>query len=251
MHTVVFGDDGSPGADVAWLWINGHRWPGWRVDIVRVTEPEIPQIGAEDADLTPWAPEDPRPLMPDVGLARRHLEALGDPRTVLASLHPELLVIGPTGTGFLKRWLHLGSTAEWLLHQPPGPVAIIRSAARTRRALVAVDGSTSAQHAAEALAALPLATDLDVHVLGVYDGWAEPEAGVEKAVGTLAAASASVTSEVVRGGAPRTILETVRDRGTDLVVLGARGRSTTHRVIAGSTTAGLARALDVNLLLAP
>src|SRR5690606_3975496 len=103
----------------------------------------------------------------------------------------------------------------------------------------------------EALASLPLTTDVDVHVLGVYDGWSEPEAGAEKAVETLAAAAASVTSEVVRGTAPQTIMETVRDRGTDLVVLGARGRSTVHRRLAGSTTASLARALDCNVLVAP
>ncbi len=251
MHTVVFGDDGSPGADVAWLWINGHRWPGWRVDIVQVSEPEVPHVGDDQADLQPWAPPDPRPLMPDIGLARRHLSGIGDPRGVLGSLHPELIVIGPTGTGFLKRWLHLGSTAEALVHDPPAPVLIAKSAARTHRALVAVDGSTSAHHAAEALAALPLTTEVDVHVLGVYDGWSEPEAGVEKAVDTLAAAARSITSDVVRGEAPRTIVETARDRASDLVVVGARGMSSVHRALAGSTTAGLARALDVNVLVAP
>ena len=25
---LVFGDDGSPSADVAWLWVNDHPWPG-------------------------------------------------------------------------------------------------------------------------------------------------------------------------------------------------------------------------------
>ena len=28
---LVFGDDGSPGAVVAWLWINEHRRLGWRL----------------------------------------------------------------------------------------------------------------------------------------------------------------------------------------------------------------------------
>jgi hypothetical protein len=26
---LVFGDDGSADADVVWLWINNHSWPGW------------------------------------------------------------------------------------------------------------------------------------------------------------------------------------------------------------------------------
>ena len=32
--TLAFGDDGSPAADVCWLWINSHTWPGWRLEII-------------------------------------------------------------------------------------------------------------------------------------------------------------------------------------------------------------------------
>ena len=28
---LVVGDDGSASADVVWLWINNHSWPGWRI----------------------------------------------------------------------------------------------------------------------------------------------------------------------------------------------------------------------------
>ena len=37
---LVFGDDGSSGADVAWLWVNEQVWPGWRIEVVAV-EPAI------------------------------------------------------------------------------------------------------------------------------------------------------------------------------------------------------------------
>ena len=30
--TLTFGDDRSPAADVCWLWINSHTWPGWRLE---------------------------------------------------------------------------------------------------------------------------------------------------------------------------------------------------------------------------
>lgn len=35
----VFGDDGSAAADVVWLWINNHRWPGWRISVVTAHHP--------------------------------------------------------------------------------------------------------------------------------------------------------------------------------------------------------------------
>ena len=37
-RTLVFADDRSPGADVAWLWICSQRWDGWNV--ARHPEPE-------------------------------------------------------------------------------------------------------------------------------------------------------------------------------------------------------------------
>ena len=37
---LVFGDDQSQAADVAWLWINCHDWPGWQIEAVTAT-PEL------------------------------------------------------------------------------------------------------------------------------------------------------------------------------------------------------------------
>ncbi len=34
---LVFGDDQSQAADVAWLWINSHAWPGWQIEALTAT----------------------------------------------------------------------------------------------------------------------------------------------------------------------------------------------------------------------
>ena len=56
-RTLVFGDDGSPAADVAWLFINNHRWPGWRLEVVTAHMPETAALlPRQDTDLHAWTP---------------------------------------------------------------------------------------------------------------------------------------------------------------------------------------------------
>jgi hypothetical protein len=61
---LVVGDDGSAAADVVWLWVNNHRWPGWRIAVVSARIPPVgPPVGAERATLHPWEPPHPRKLL--------------------------------------------------------------------------------------------------------------------------------------------------------------------------------------------
>ena len=249
---IVFGDDRSPGADVAWLWINDQRWEGWSLDVVEVTETELgparPPGGEEWRD---WSPEVPRVAFPQAGLGPiRHRTADADPRVVLCRCaDADLLVVGPTGRGFLKRWLHLGSTTEWLLHEPPAPMVIARSAGPVRHAVVAVDGSEPAERALDALLRLPWASDLDVLAIGVYDGWSEPGVGLEAASKRLEAAGVRHRTEERRGKATETLLHVLEEHHPQLITVGARGRSTFQRVVAGSTASAIARSAACNVLI--
>ena len=45
-HLLVLGDAGSTGADVAWLWVCNHRWPGWRAEVVTAERPLVPAVAA-------------------------------------------------------------------------------------------------------------------------------------------------------------------------------------------------------------
>src|SRR5690606_7619077 len=96
-RTLVFGDDGSSPADTAWLWINNHRWPGWRVVALTAVMPEIgPPVPPELAAPHPWDPPEPRVALPSSGIATvEHARRVMDPRLALSTLDPapDLLVV--------------------------------------------------------------------------------------------------------------------------------------------------------------
>jgi len=251
---IVFGDDRSPGADLGWLWINEQRWPGWRLDVVTVPETELgPPHPSGAAALEPWMPDDPRQPIAGSGLREvQHLMAHADPRVVLGGCaSTDLLVVGTTGRGFLQRRLHLGSTTEWLMHQPPAPLVVARSGRRVRRVLVAVDGSTSSQRALAAFAALPWAPDTEALVLGVRDGWVDPSGAIEEAASVLEQAGVPHRVEELKGRATEAILRAQARDGSQLVVLGARGGSRVRRTVAGATASSVTRAADASIVLAP
>jgi nucleotide-binding universal stress UspA family protein len=243
-RTLVFGDDGSRPADTAWMWINEHRWPGWRVVALTARVPELgPPVAPELATPHPWEPPIPRVAVAESGIsAVEHLTCVKDPRPALGDFDPapDLIVVGPTGRGVLKA-LHLGSTTDWLLQDPPAPLVIARSAHRADRILLCVDGSAHAQRAAEVLAGLPLAPGAAVTVLGVHDGAADPEAGIARALPVLEDAGAKAMPVEARGKPTRTILEQIDEHGVGLAVLGTRGHTTIRRLWVGSTASGIAR----------
>lgn len=37
-NTMVLGEDGSVGADLAWRWIMAHRWPRWKLEVVTLSK---------------------------------------------------------------------------------------------------------------------------------------------------------------------------------------------------------------------
>ena len=119
---LVFGDDGSPGADVAWLWINEHRWLGWRLEVVTAT-------GVALGEPHSWTEPVPcrRPFAEagfDSHLSRRPEQ---DPRLALCA-DGELLVVGGRGRGLpegASSRQHHGmagrSSADADDHRPPRP----------------------------------------------------------------------------------------------------------------------------------
>ena len=121
-HTITFGDDGSAGSDLAWSWICDQDWSGWDVEVVRAVQPELgPPPPPALSQLHSWQPERPRERFSESHLGSIvHLTAVQDPRLLL-SRPADLLVIGARGPGIAKA-LRLGSTAEWLLESPPGPM---------------------------------------------------------------------------------------------------------------------------------
>lgn len=247
---LVFGDDRSPGSEVCWGWIDAQRWPGWRLEVVTAHMPAAgPPLPATETTLHPWSPEQPRVPSPTTGFTVvEHLTAEADPRLAL-DRPADLLAVGPRGPGLLKA-LHLGSTAEWLLEQPPAPLVMARLAAPVRTALVCHDGSEHAQAATEALARLPWTADVAVTVLAIDDGRVDAGAAIERARAVLADRTAGFDASTVAGRPTASIHDAIEGRRPDLVVLGTRGLTGLHRLRVGSTAGAVARSARCSVLVA-
>jgi nucleotide-binding universal stress UspA family protein len=158
--------------------------------------------------------------------------------------------------------MHLGSTAEWLMHGPSAPLIITRSGRRTRSILLAHDGSVHAEAAQDAVATLPWLDQVSVHVVAVYEK-DDPRQLVTAAANHLRPLAQSVEVHILRPDdldvfyRPRDlILESAARLNVDLIALGSRGLTTwesineigLHR--AGSTASGVAQHAQANVLLA-
>lgn len=246
---LVFGDDGSAEADVAWLWINCQRWDGWRLEVVEaVLPPPGPAIPVERSTLHPWSPSSPRRAFAESGLREcSYLTAEADPRVVL-NRRADLVVVGPRGTGLLKS-LHLGSTAEWLLAHPPSPLLVARHGREVRSVVVGADGSVHSKRAIQRLATLPWTAALDVTVVGVDDGRTDPAGATAWAAELLAGAGARVRPRIVYGRPAHELLIAVDQERADLVVLGTRGLTGLARLNLGSTAGAVARSAPCSVLV--
>ncbi len=251
---LVLGDDGSPSADLAWAWIVSHSWPGWQVEVA-TADPEA--TSAEPPVPVVWQPSRPRVVPGGGDLAVIHERLAGSPAAALAAYRDrDLLVVGPKGGG-LRKALHLGSTAEALMDDPPLPMVIARHGQPTQRVLVATDGSSHCLAAARALVALPWVGDVAVSVAAVPEPGVDAERACSLAAAELGDGPASVRLDVlVPDGlqvaySPRDmILDAVKLWDADLLVMGSRGLSGLASLRAGSISRWLAQHAPCSVLLA-
>ena len=250
-HTLAFGDDHSPGADIAWQWISAHQWPGWSLEIVTAEPPDdMRPVEGRDARLHPWEPEDPRDPEGTGFDAVVNLRAAIDPRLALIEKPWDLVTIGPRGAGKLKS-LHLGSTADWLLRQPVSPLILAGQKDPVRRVLVATDGSMHARRAVHTLATLPWREGVAVHVVTVAERRFDSDSALNDATDALSGSGVDLVDAVVRQGRPtHVIVDEVEAVDPDLIVMGARGHGRIRRLVVGSTAATIAGSLDRSLLVA-
>ena len=249
-RTLVFGDDSSPAADIAWLFINSHHWPGWRLEVIAAHMPETAApLPGHVTSLHPWNPPKPRKVFAEAQFAQTaELTAEADPRLVL-SRESDLLVIGPRGPGLLKA-LHLGSTADWLLLHPPAPLLIARHGHAVRSVVVCADGSPHADRVTRVLAELPWADQLAITILAVDDGRTDVDIATGNARQRLETAGATVNVQVENGKPTTIILRHLADAVPDLVALGTRGLTGLRHLRLGSTASAVARAATCSVLVA-
>lgn len=242
--TVLFGDDGSPSADLAWMWINAQAWGDWRVDVL-TADPQLPASGDSP---TPWDPPNPRTLLdPRAVQSVQHLHTRSDPRVaILRCDDRDLIVVGPRGQGVMRA-LHLGSTAEWLMHNPPAPLVIARRGTPVRRAVVCADGSPDSLAAATAFGTMPWVPDVDVSVVTAQQSGLDASSVAEATAALLQGRAKSVTPMVLRPAGYDVffhvrdlILTAVHNQSADLLVHGTAGQSRWAAMRAGSIATSLA-----------
>lgn len=248
---IVFGDDGSPPADLAWTWINNHPWPGWKLEVVTATEPPLAPPTAEgEPELVEWDSPYQRLASPGAGLASvRFLTAVADPRILLSRFtDAELLVVGSKGLNPLQALL-VGSTTEWLLADPPSPLLVPRSSHPVATVVVAIDGSTHAHRAVEAFTRMPWSAATKVTMVVVDDGRID-QRSVDETVEVLRAAGVDPELQRSAGRPTSVILAHLGRVAPDLAVLGTRGLSGLDRLRLGSTAAAIIRHGECSVLAA-
>ncbi|MBZ5513652.1 MAG: universal stress protein [Acidobacteriia bacterium] len=176
-----------------------------------------------------------------------------DPVEAILKMHKEwgadLLVMGTHGRTGLTR-IRLGSVMESVLRQIRGPILTVGPGAKVsplgsiRRVLTPIDFSESSRETlslAVALAGKAKAEVIAVHILerpaeegqatSALCDWVPPEARTHCTV-----------REVVREGKPaERIIAEAKTSHADLIVLGARPRSSLGRLVFGSTTEAVIR----------
>jgi nucleotide-binding universal stress UspA family protein len=257
---LVFGDDGSEAADVAWLWVVQHDWPGWQIDVLTAEPPWTRTTPTPPSGATPrpWDPPHLRRVPGSWGAQVpqvRHLIAQADPRLALGDQQDAgLIVIGHRGRGLLKN-MTIGSTADWLLMRPPAPLAIIRSGRPARDLLLCFDGSDDARAAVDTLAALPWIAGCRVTVLGVDHGDTRLDTVITEAAAVLERAGArpilchrKAAYHAVAFDVRATILDVIHAEDPDLVALGTRGLGLGRRLLAGSVALAVAHHAPCSVL---
>lgn len=211
-----------------------------------------------DTEVRAWEPRHPRELLrAGTRTPVHHEQIIGDPTLTLTGLRDrDLLVVGPKGRGFRKT-LHLGSTTDALLNDPPMPLVIARRGVPTTRALVCADGSADCHAAVEALQAMPWLDQVRVLVVSVPQPGLDAPQSAQSAADVLTGTARAVETEVLAADElqivvnPRAmLLEAARRWEADLVVLGTRGLSGIAAVRAGSIATSLATHAPCSVLMA-
>ena len=217
------------------------------------------------------------------GLAGSTEVRTGDPAEEIIraaeELQPDLIALGTYGVSGIKHFL-IGSVSDRVLEHASCSVLVVKpspklgaqtetdEAALPWRILLAYDGSEPAKKAASLCASLPLDEQAEVKAISVMPMvhmyrqdirqhldtiWQQKkhalEAALEETVSTLRWSTPHVSSELLEASdVAEEILDTARDGGSDLVVLGYKGRKAIKRFLIGSITSRVAHHAPCSVL---
>ena len=245
MNPILVGVDGSTGAANAMRWaMRLASRKGADVVVMTGFQPVDSElrpgrletlIASEQRELATWTEAE---RLVDVPV--RTVVEHGDPGPAMLAVADregaDLIVIGRVGRSAGPGLLHLGSMAEWLAHHVDRPVAVVGDDAgpETLDVLVAVDGSDGARAAVRWVRDLGRSSDVQVVAASVEaplldvdpdDQRRELERRIrDDYAAELVAPGVAFEAVGVRGtDVADDLLRAARERGSDLIVVGARG----------------------------
>jgi nucleotide-binding universal stress UspA family protein len=201
----------------------------------------------------------------------------GRPATVIVDearrIDADVVVVGSRGHGRIAALL-LGSVSAALVDTAPCPVLVVRRDSM-RRAVLALDGSSSARSAAQVVAMWPAFATVPITVVSiaetarpwtsgispafvakareayrqdVRDALSEAREIADEAVAGLKDAGRNASADVRHGQAAAEIIAVADEADADLVVLGCRGRSSLGSVLLGSVARDVVLASSASVL---
>jgi nucleotide-binding universal stress UspA family protein len=161
-----------------------------------------------------------------------------------------LFVLGRRGASAETTGRDLGRNLERVVRALRKPILVVEEAFHPpSRAMIAFDGSTTTRRGVEFVATSPMFRHVVCDVVIAGEAGRRGAAGLAWAQARLAEAGVTVEALTLPGDPERAIAMGMRERGTDLLVMGAFGHSLLHRLFHGSRTSDLLRASTVPTLL--
>lgn len=153
-----------------------------------------------------------------------------------------LLVLGKRGETADTAHEHLGSNLERVIRSLHCPILITPPAfTAPRRIVVAFDGSRTAKAMIERIAASPLFTGVECHLVFVGDASADCRAKLDDAKAALDDVCDSVTVAILEGEVETSLRAYKQSHDIDMLVMGAYGHSRIRQLLVGSTTTDMIR----------
>jgi monovalent cation/proton antiporter MnhG/PhaG subunit len=264
---ILLAHDGSAGARTAAELVAAVRWgDDTRVRVVAVQTESLPPVGSDGAEGPPHgdAAVDLRSAIDAVagqlragGLQAETATLEGDPVLAIVgdarTFRADLVVVGTRTLGS-RSWLD-GSTAGEIVDRAPCPVLVARTPA-IHDILLSTDGSEASAAAAGLLERWSVFGRARVRVLAVAsarEGPGDDGGAARRTAGAVAerlrARGFEATAEVVEGSPAAAITAHAARTGTDLIVIGSRGRTGLTRTVLGSVTREVLTTAECSVLV--
>ena len=163
----------------------------------------------------------------------------------------DLIVLGKRGKTNADAPDHLGANLERIIKSSKKPCLVTPgNFQNVERLLLAYDGSKSCQKALQILTNFPSFADLELHIVNVSKrDDSEGKRLLEQAAANLEPVGFQPICQVLSGDTEKVIIQYIKEKRIDGLIMGAYGHSRIRHLVIGSTTARMLRNCDIPVLL--